>query len=253
MAYFDPSKSTEIIVDASPVGLGAIFAQEGKIVSYASRALTDVEQRYSQTDREMLAVVYGVEYYHRYLFGSTFTVVTDHKPLLRILKSRKPATARTERWRLRLMPYEFDLLYHPGKDERNPADFISRHPHTQPERDNAGEAYVKFVDKNAVPKTMTFAEIQTATQQGPQFQKLKMAVETNKWKYPDLSCFARFKDELSVNDDVILRDQRIVVPPSQQKVVDIAHRTHQGIVKTKQLIREKVWFPGIDKVVEEIR
>ena len=71
MAYFDPSKSTEIIVDDSPVGLGAIFTQEGRIVSYASRALTDVEQRYSQTDREMLAVVYGVEHYHLYLFGST--------------------------------------------------------------------------------------------------------------------------------------------------------------------------------------
>ena len=43
-----------------------------------------------------------------------------------------------------------------------------------------------------------------------------------------------------------------MVPPSlRQKVVYIAHRTHQGIVKTKQLIREKVWFPGIDKVVEE--
>ena len=59
---------------------------------------------------------------------------------------------------------------------------------------------------------------------------------------------------MSVYDDVILRDHRIVVPPSlRQKVVDIAHRrpTHQGIVKTKQLIREKVWFPGIDKVVTE--
>ena len=134
MAYFDPSKSTEIIVGASPVGLGAISTQEGRIVSYASRALTDVEQRDSQTDLEMLAVVYGVEHYHLYLFGSTFTVVTDHKPLLGILKSRKPATARVECWRLRLMPYEFDLLYRPGKDERNPADFISRHPHTAWER-----------------------------------------------------------------------------------------------------------------------
>ena len=159
MAYFDPSKSTEIIVDASPVGLGAIFTQERKIVSYASHALTDVEQRYSQTDREMLAVAYGVEHYHLYLFGSTFTVVTDHKPLFGILKSRKPATARVDRWRLLLMPYEFDLLHRPGKNEKNPADFISRHPHTQPVRDNAGEAYDKFASKNAVPKTMTFEEI----------------------------------------------------------------------------------------------
>ena len=49
MSYFDPKKETEIIVDASPVG------QEGKVVSYASQALSDVESRYSQTKREMLA------------------------------------------------------------------------------------------------------------------------------------------------------------------------------------------------------
>ena len=50
--YFDPKKFTELVVDASPVGLGAILAQEGKTIAYASRALSDVEQRYSQTERE---------------------------------------------------------------------------------------------------------------------------------------------------------------------------------------------------------
>ena len=54
MAYFNPAKQTDVLVDASPVGVDAILAQEGKIIAYASRALTDVEQRYSQTDREML-------------------------------------------------------------------------------------------------------------------------------------------------------------------------------------------------------
>lgn len=52
MSYYDQNKSTEIVVDASPVGLGAILSQEGKIVAYASRSLTQVEQRYSQTERE---------------------------------------------------------------------------------------------------------------------------------------------------------------------------------------------------------
>ena len=114
MAYFDPKKTTDVIVDASPVGLGAILAQQGKIISYASRALTDVEQRYSQTDREFLAIVYGVEHFHLYLFGSKFTVTTDHKSLVGIISSSKPATARIERLRLRLMPYECDLQYRPG-------------------------------------------------------------------------------------------------------------------------------------------
>ena len=144
MVYFDPKKSTEVLVDASPVGISAILTQEGKVVCYASRALTEVEQRYSQTDREMLAVVYGVEHYHLYLFASDFKVVTDHKPLLGIVHSQKPTSARMERWRLRLMPYQFTLEYQPGKDDLNPADYLSRHPYEQPTCDNAAEAYVAF-------------------------------------------------------------------------------------------------------------
>ena len=46
---------------------------------------------------EMLAVVFGVEHFHLYLYGWNFTVYTDHKPLLGIDKSQKSATARIER------------------------------------------------------------------------------------------------------------------------------------------------------------
>ncbi|CAB4034315.1 Hypothetical predicted protein [Paramuricea clavata] len=59
IAYFDPSKEIEIIVDASPVGLGAMLEQDGRIVAFASRALTDTESRYSQTEREALAIVWA--------------------------------------------------------------------------------------------------------------------------------------------------------------------------------------------------
>ncbi|MCG7866506.1 MAG: hypothetical protein JAY74_09055 [Candidatus Thiodiazotropha taylori] len=253
MVYFDQNKPTEVIVDASPVGVAAILAQDGKVVCYASRALTDVEQRYSQTDREMLAVVYGVEHFHLYLFASDFRVVTDHKPLLGIVHSQKPASARMERWRLRLMPYQFTLEYRPGKDDLNPADFMSRHPYEQPTRDNAAEAYVAFISQNAVPKAMRFDEVQRATLADLSLQKVMTAVQTGRWwDDPDLSLYCRFKDEFSVYDGVVLRDHRLVIPSSlQDQVIDIAHNTHQGIVKTKQLIREKVWFPGIDKMVEE--
>ncbi|GFS20935.1 transposon Ty3-G Gag-Pol polyprotein [Elysia marginata] len=103
MSYFDPSKPTEIIVDASPCGLGAILTQKGHVICYGSRALTQVESRYSQTEREMLAVVYRVEKFHMYLYGSKFTVTTDHKPLLGIMNNSKPCSTRFERWRLRLI------------------------------------------------------------------------------------------------------------------------------------------------------
>ena len=72
MEYFDPEKKTTLIVDASPVGLGGILTQEGKVVAYGSRALSDPETRYSQTEREMLAIVWGVEKFHLYVYGSNY-------------------------------------------------------------------------------------------------------------------------------------------------------------------------------------
>ena len=132
-AYFDPDKPTEISVDASPVGLGAILAQSDPVtgnkhvVAYASRSLTPVEQRYSQMEREALAVVWGCEYYHIYIYGKPVTVNTDHKPLIAIYnnpQSKPPAII--ERWALRLQPYQVTVLYKNGQD--NPADYMSRHP-----------------------------------------------------------------------------------------------------------------------------
>ena len=250
MAYFDPVKETSILVDASPVGLGAILVQDNKAICYSSRALTDVEKRYSQTDREMLAAVYGIEHFHLYVQGAPFKLITDHKPLLGMVKSRNPTTARIERWRLRLMPYEVEFVYRPGRNEHNPADYISRHPQTTPARENAGEEYIAFLAKFAVPKAMTQDEVRAETQKDPQLQTVMQAVQTGQWR-GDISDFARFKDELSVHDGLVLRGHRLILPQSLQKrAIDIAHQSHQGIVKTKQLIRKKIWFPGIDKLVE---
>ena len=252
MAYFDSTQDTKVIVDASPVGIGAILTQNDRVISYASRALTPTEQRYSQTDREFLAVVYGIEHFHLYLYGSEFTVVTDHKPLLGIINSQKPTTARMERWRLRIMPYQMTLQYKPGRNDLNPADYISRHPQTIPTRNNKAEDYISFITSKAVPKSMTLDEIRAATAMDTTLVTVMEAVQTGRWDKPELSSFARFASEISVTDGVVLRGHRIIIPNSLQKrVISIAHQAHQGIVKTKQCIREKVWFPGIDSMVEE--
>ena len=101
---FNSAEETTVLVDASPVGLRAILTQNGKVICYTSCALTDTEQCYSQTDREFLTVVYGVEHFHYNLFGFRFVVIIDHKPLLEIVKSQKPTTARMERQHLCIMP-----------------------------------------------------------------------------------------------------------------------------------------------------
>ena len=87
MAYFDTKKDTVITVDASPVGISAILAQKKpnhddcRIVAYASRALSPVEKRYSQTEKEALSIVWAVEHFHLFIYGKPFQLVTDHKPL----------------------------------------------------------------------------------------------------------------------------------------------------------------------------
>ena len=81
MTYFDSKKRTSVTTDASPVGISGILEQEGKIIAYASRSLTEVERRYSQTEREGLAIVWACEYFNVYLYGAEFDLITDHKQM----------------------------------------------------------------------------------------------------------------------------------------------------------------------------
>ena len=85
LGYFKVNCRTRIVADASPVGLGGVLAQEQggtwRAVSYASRSLTDVERRYSQTEKEALALVWACERFNMYVSGRSFELETDHKPL----------------------------------------------------------------------------------------------------------------------------------------------------------------------------
>ena len=81
LAYFDPQAESVIQVDASSRGLGAVLIQHGKPIAFASKSLSDCEQRYANIEREMLAVVFGCERFHMYVYGKSFVLESDHKPL----------------------------------------------------------------------------------------------------------------------------------------------------------------------------
>jgi hypothetical protein len=82
LAYFDPKKRTRLIADASPVALGAVLIQFSKeepyVISFASKSLSSVEKRYSQTEKESLALVWAVERFYFYLARLNFELITDH-------------------------------------------------------------------------------------------------------------------------------------------------------------------------------
>ncbi|XP_056122564.1 NACHT, LRR and PYD domains-containing protein 12-like [Rhinichthys klamathensis goyatoka] len=102
--------------NASSEGLGAVILQEGRPVAYGSRALNDCQRRYAHIEKELLAIVYGCEKFHQYVYGKEIMIESDHKPL----ESKKPlhqAPMRLQRMLLRLQRYNLKVMYKPGDAE----------------------------------------------------------------------------------------------------------------------------------------
>ena len=124
----EANKTFILQTDASDKGLGAILSQEfedGKFpIAYASRKLLDRERNYSVIEKECLAIVWGIEKFHIYLYGAKFILETDHAPLT-YLHSAKTLNPRIMRWALRLQPYHFRLRAVKGRENMGP-DCLSR-------------------------------------------------------------------------------------------------------------------------------
>lgn len=124
LGYYSPEDRTELFVDASPIGLGAILVQFNsqsvpRVIACASKSLTATEQRYPQTHKEALAVVWGVERFATYLLSKSFIVRTDSEANEFIFNGKyrlgRRAVSRAESWALRLQQYDFRIERVPGK------------------------------------------------------------------------------------------------------------------------------------------
>ena len=129
--HADPTKPYLLHTDWSTHGIGAVLGQtddEGneKMIACASRSLNRAESSYCATKGELLAVVFGVKTFSFYLYGTRFTVFTDHAPL-RSLMTNPNLTGQFARWALMLQSYDFSIRHRPGKTHQN-ADALSRFP-----------------------------------------------------------------------------------------------------------------------------
>ena len=180
-----------------------------------------MEKRYSQTEKEALAIVWAIEKLQIYLYGCRFKLVTNCKPVQLILSNPKSKpSARIERWNLRLQGYDFEVIH--TAESRNPSDHLSRHSNLEEElRNSLAEEYVNFLSVNAVPKAITLDEIQKATTPDKTLQCVihlmrnqglnKLDSLPKKHSEADLSelpLFKRIKDELTVNDqsNIVLKN-----------------------------------------------
>lgn len=117
-----------LTTDASNHALGAVLSQgtigRDRPTAYASRTLNNAESRYTTTEKELLAIVWATKHFHQYLYGRKFTIVTDHKPLVWLMNVKDP-NSRLVRWRLKLLEYDYEIIYKQGKNNTN-ADALSR-------------------------------------------------------------------------------------------------------------------------------
>lgn len=254
LGFFNPKDRTKLMTDASATGLGAVLLQEdsngnSRVIAYASKALTDLEMKYFQTEREALSLTWGVEKFRLYLLGIKFTLLTDCKALKFLFSPRSRPCARIERWVLKLQNYTYDVEHIPGS--ANLADVFSRLCESPPEPfDESGEEYIRNIVEQVLPVAVTLQEVQEETANDEGIQEVLAALhsgstETMRREYKP------YVNELSSVHDVLLRGNRLVIPEKlRERVLGLAHEAHPGISAMKRRLRQKVWWPSIDKQVE---
>lgn len=141
LQYPDFDKEFYLTTDASNFGIGAVLSQKAenggdRPLSFISRSLNSAERNYSTTEKECLAIVWGVLEFKHYLFGRKFTILSDHRPLVWLDSVSDPG-ARLLRWRLKLNNYNYNIVYTPGKTNFV-ADELSRN------------GYCNFINDNPI-------------------------------------------------------------------------------------------------------
>ena len=138
--------------DASGAGIGATLnvlrGGEEKPVAFFSKQLQGAQKGYSATELEGLAVFKSIHFFAHYLWGKHFEVVTDHKALVYLLKSRK-LNKRLHGWALQLMDFDFNIIYRPGTRHQD-ADGLSRQAWSPVEEEEESRGVLTFGDPVAV-------------------------------------------------------------------------------------------------------
>jgi hypothetical protein len=231
-------------------------------------------------EKEALAVVWGVKRFHRYTYGRQFDIHTDHRALQFIFSPEKTlpvmTVSRLTRWALTLQNYNYTIRY----EQVPQADVLSRlvKGGEGVGREGVGETSGKkqccddsssclcdqtltclFLGNAAKWKTSA-EDIAKETQQDPVLSRVLAMVrqghsdqrdrQKDKSLKPYLDRLAQ--GQLTVNMGCVMWGHRVCVPEKLwTRVVEQIHSSHPGIEHSKRIARGYVWFPGINKKLEE--
>ena len=225
-------------------------------VCYAFRSLTDTEKRYAVIEKEALAATWACEKFREYVMGLSFTLETDHKPLVPLLKTTEVAKMppRIQRFRMRLKRYSPEVAYVPGKQHTTP-DALSRAPVNIPEMSCF---WKKWNTATVLPATeKRLQDICTAQKDDEVCAEVRRYCHEG-WpafmpQIPLLRAYWESRSHLAIVNDLLLYDERIVMPRCMPlDTLKTIHEGHLGISKCRSRANQAVWWPGLSKQIEEI-
>ncbi len=254
LVHYNPQAPLVLQTDASSYGLGAVLLQNGVPVAYASRSLTQTESRYAQIEKELLSVVYGLERFDQYTYGRPVSIENDHSPLATLAKKPlKNIPKRLQAMMMRMHRYDYTLIYKPGKYMVLP-DTLSRAPLSEsPETDQFNVNSVSFLPISAT----RLEEIRSATEKDKTLQSLRDVImsgwpEHRSLVLPEISAYYTYRDELTIQDGIILRGERVVIPMSlRSDIKNRLHAGHLGINSCLRRARELIYWPGMSSEIRQ--
>ncbi|CAF3365123.1 unnamed protein product, partial [Rotaria sp. Silwood2] len=263
LPHYDPSLPLVLAADASNSGVGAVIYHRypdgtEKAIAHASKTLTPTERNYAQIEKEALAIIYGVQKFDQFLRGRRFTLLTDHKPLIKIFGPKKgiPTTSanRLQRWALRLLGYVYDIEYRSTLNFGH-ADGLSRLP-IGPDKDfdnqDPGETNVIASIQQDLQQDLPLSAVQIAKA----IQKDPILVQIHKFilsGWPssisnNFQPYYRIRNELSTSSGCNIWRLRTIVPICYRKhLLNYLHLSHPGMIRMKVYARRYLLWPSIDK------
>lgn len=254
LVHYDPNKELAIHCDASPYGVGAILSHiiDGvdRPIMFASSSLTAAQKNYAQLHREALAIIFAVKKFHKYVYGKSFTIYSDHQPLREIFNENKSipvANGRLQRWAIFLAAYEYKIVYKKGSKLGN-ADALSRLP--LPLENDINHQSINTIGEQMYVNS---EEIAMETKNDEILNQICIYVR-NSWPNQmndEISKYFHKKLLLTIENDCLYYGSRVVVPTKlRHRILECLHETHTGIVRMKMQTKHLFWWPNIDKDIE---
>uniref|UniRef100_A0A0A9W2U6 RNA-directed DNA polymerase n=1 Tax=Lygus hesperus TaxID=30085 RepID=A0A0A9W2U6_LYGHE len=264
---FDPNAETRLSTDSSSYALGAVLEQKSKAsndfqpIVYISRALIPAEINYAQIEKEALGISWACERLSMYLKGLSFSILTDHKPLVSLLgtKAIHDLSPRIQRFRLRLLGFDYTISHVSGKNFYVP-DTLSRVENLVYEIGDVTnlqivESSVDFIHNNLPVSDILHSKIAEQTKEDVTLQKVIQYIandwERNSREDPKSSVYYKYRDSLTCRNGLVLLGHRIVIPQRlKSQMLEKLHAGHLGVNKCRSLAQATIWWPEISKDIE---